>query len=133
MEAYVCRFFGDVEYEMNQGSPLLIEHYLDSSWTFVIHNSAIEVVVEEFNYASSSPTGFSPNKSLIDQALDPNRGAPPSHGVFHIESYTVEKLKLRKQTIDYFFDDELPRKIEVRDGNDKRYWIHTLNQHHRHS
>ena len=126
VQAYAYRFIGNVDFETDQGTVLHIEHYLDSAKTYVINNSTVAVVVEEINYRRPRKNNVIPGKSLIEQALDPTGGAPPRGDYFVIEPYTVEKLSIRKQTIDYFFDEEIPKEIEVYPGDEKKYWIHRV-------
>lgn len=95
--------------------------------TIVINNSSNSIVVDQLTYGTD---GYFKNKSdwkEIIKDLDSNYSDNNSStNSYFLEPYSYEALSIDYNTIDFFFDDEIPQEIEefgVR-GNVTKYWLH---------
>lgn len=119
------RLVGSLKYEFIDGTDITLE--LSTGETGIINNSNEQLVLEELIYG---PEGYFKNRPEyedivrnIDSTYAENLSNSDKEIVINSLSFFTSKIE--KNTINYFFDDEIPKTIEEYGsyGNVQKYWL----------
>ncbi len=123
------RVIGGVNYQMDNGTQVDLQH--DPMEVMVVNNSSVELMLEEIIYGPDfyfNKQKYDDVISSVDSTHDKKANDPR---IFYIESYNTGSFRLAHQRIDYFFDEEMPRKIkEYGTSNKKKYRLRKAPRKH---
>lgn len=121
------RVFGDyeVKFEKDPTTSILIPQ----GKTLIINHSNTPIVIDEIIYGTNGYYANKPEWKSIINNLDSTYSSPNTNeNSYFIKPDSYEILAIKKNTINFFFEDDIPDHIEEYGvhGNIVKYWLHDI-------
>jgi hypothetical protein len=118
----VYRIIGDLEYDLQNGTVLIVESPAGGFETVVVNNTEEVIVIEEIVYSCRDPR--IPH-AVFDMMPDAPTSYQPERDYFAVSPQSCQQIVFRRGKIDYFFDEEIPDVIEKPGKSSSiKYWLH---------